>query len=84
MLVWWHRMAGANRNENQRYELGDNGPGRRQKPRGHPSNRSRGDWVGLDQKRFFELSDNRLTLSTPPIRLRGVPVTAVLIWERVA
>jgi len=39
------------------------------------------NWVGLAQRRFFEFSGNRLTLSTPPILVGGQQVTAVLIWE---
>ncbi len=41
------------------------------------------NWVGGDQIRFFELSDNRLTLSTPPMPMGGRQVTGLLIWERV-
>jgi len=40
------------------------------------------NWVGLAQRRFFEFSGNRLTLSTPPILVGGQQITAVLIWER--
>ena len=40
------------------------------------------NWVGLAQRRFFEFSDNRLTLSTPPMLVGGQQVTGVLIWER--
>ena len=39
--------------------------------------------VGVDQERLVELAGNRLTLSTPPILLRGIQQTAHLIWERV-
>jgi hypothetical protein len=41
------------------------------------------NWVGVDQERLVELKGNRLTLSTPPILLRGIQQTAHLIWERV-
>ena len=41
------------------------------------------NWVGVDQERLVELAGNRLTLSTPPILLRGIQQTAHLIWERV-
>ena len=41
------------------------------------------NWVGVDQERLVELTGNRLTLSTPPILLRGIQQTAHLIWERV-
>ena len=40
------------------------------------------NWVGLPQRRFFEFSGKRLTLSTPPILAGGQQVTGVLIWER--
>ncbi len=36
------------------------------------------NWVGGDQIRFFELSDNRLTLSTPPMLMGGRQVTGLL------
>ena len=42
------------------------------------------NWAGTRQKRFFEFSDNRLILSTPPIPARDDAITSVLIWERVA
>ena len=38
---------------------------------------------GTDQKRFFELSENRLQLTTPPINLDGEKAVGVLLWERV-
>jgi hypothetical protein len=41
------------------------------------------NWVGVDQERVVEFTGNRLTLSTPPILLRGIQQTAHLIWERV-
>ncbi|MGD0661468.1 MAG: lipocalin-like domain-containing protein [Syntrophorhabdales bacterium] len=42
------------------------------------------NWVGHDQKRFFEFSGNRLTLKTPPTPAAGTIVTAILVWEREA
>jgi len=39
--------------------------------------------VGSDQIRFFTLSGNRLTLSTPPLLMGGQQMTGVLVWERV-
>jgi hypothetical protein len=42
------------------------------------------NWVGQDQKRFFEFSGNRLTLRTPPIPTSGTTVTLALVWEREA
>ena len=38
--------------------------------------------VGQDQKRFYEFSGNRLTLTTVPIQFGGVQITGVLTWER--
>jgi hypothetical protein len=39
--------------------------------------------VGTDLERFFKLSGNRLSLSTPPVKERGTELTKVMIWERV-
>ena len=39
---------------------------------------------GTDQKRFFELSEERLQLTTPPINLDGEKAIGILLWERVA
>jgi hypothetical protein len=38
---------------------------------------------GTDQKRFFELSEDRLQLTTPPINLDGEKAVGVLVWEKV-
>ena len=40
------------------------------------------NWVCSAQRRFFEFSGNRLTISTPPILVGVQQVTVVLIWER--
>ncbi|MGL4378361.1 MAG: lipocalin-like domain-containing protein [Microcoleaceae cyanobacterium] len=40
------------------------------------------NWVGVDQERFFEFNDERLTLSTPLILIDGKLQTAYLIWKR--
>lgn len=40
------------------------------------------NWIGEDQVRFYELTENRLTLRTPPIPLGDDEVTGYLIWER--
>ena len=40
------------------------------------------NWRGTRQQRFFELSENTLTLSTPPTPFGGREVTGVLVWER--
>jgi hypothetical protein len=49
----------------------------------HPEVSSFPNWVGVDQVRIWELEGNRLTLSTPPLLIRGVQQTAQLVWERV-
>ena len=41
------------------------------------------NWEGHGQKRFFELSGNRLKLSTPPTLWGGEESVAMLIWERI-
>jgi hypothetical protein len=41
------------------------------------------NWEGQLQKRFFELSGNRLKLSTPPTLWGGGEVVGVLLWERI-
>ena len=38
--------------------------------------------VGQDQKRFYEFSGDRLTLTTVPIQIGGVHVIGTLIWKR--
>ena len=40
------------------------------------------NWVGSDQVRDFELSGNRLTLSTPAITIDGAETAVTLVWER--
>jgi len=40
------------------------------------------NWVGSAQRRFFEFSGNRLTISTPPIPMGGEKIVGLLIWER--
>jgi len=41
------------------------------------------NWEGQRLKRFFELSGNRLKLSTPPTLWGGGDAVGVLIWERI-
>ena len=36
-----------------------------------------------DQARYFELSENRLQLRTPPIKLDGEKAVGILLWERI-
>ena len=38
---------------------------------------------GTEQKRAFEITDNRMQLTTPPTKLGGEKAVGVLIWERV-
>ena len=40
------------------------------------------NWVGQSQQRTFELTGDRLTLTTPPTPAAGGLVTLVLEWER--
>ncbi len=41
------------------------------------------NWVGIVQERFFEFKDGQLSLSTPPLLLKGKQQVGYLIWERV-
>ena len=41
------------------------------------------NWVGIVQERFYEFKDGRLSLSTPPLLLKGKQQFAYLIWEHV-
>ena len=40
------------------------------------------NWVGGDQARYFELSENRLTLRTPPLTIGGQAAVGHLVWQR--
>ena len=40
------------------------------------------NWIGGDQVRTFRLDGDRLTITTPPIRMGGEDSTTVLVWER--
>jgi Lipocalin-like domain len=40
------------------------------------------NWVGTEQKRFFELAGDRLTLKTPPVTVLGEGQVHRLIWQR--
>jgi hypothetical protein len=42
------------------------------------------NWEGTDQKRFFELSDDRLVIKTPPIPALGTEWVLSLVWDRAA
>ena len=41
------------------------------------------NWEGQIQERFFELNDNLLTLSTPPLAYENETAVGVLIWKRI-
>jgi Lipocalin-like domain len=40
------------------------------------------DWIGTSQQRFFELSGDRLTLTTLMQQIAGVESKTVLVWQR--
>ncbi len=42
------------------------------------------NWIGTDQRRFFQFSGGRLTITTPPMPVGGRQSTVLLIWERVS
>ncbi len=39
------------------------------------------NWIGAGQRRFYEFSGNRMTLSSPPMHIGGEQVTVKIIWE---
>ena len=40
------------------------------------------NWVGTEQKRYFEFAGDRLTLRTPPLTFLGEAQVHSLIWQR--
>jgi len=40
------------------------------------------NWTGKAQKRLFEFSGDRLTLTAPPMQIGGVEQNLVAIWQR--
>ena len=40
------------------------------------------NWIGSDQVRNVRLDGDRLTITTPPIRIGGADAPTVLVWER--
>ena len=40
------------------------------------------NWVGTEQKRFFEFAGDRLILKTPPVTVLGEAQVHRLIWQR--
>ena len=41
------------------------------------------NWTGSKQVRYYKFENNKLILTTPPIRRGGQEVIGVLVWERV-
>lgn len=41
------------------------------------------NWEGGIQRRFYELSENQLKLTSPPTLWGGGQIVAVLVWERI-
>lgn len=41
------------------------------------------NWIDSDQTRFFDLSENRLTLRTPPLMIGGREAIGHLIWQSI-
>ena len=41
------------------------------------------NWEGTQQKRFFEMKNNTLRISTPPVNWGNKEQVAELIWERI-
>jgi hypothetical protein len=39
-------------------------------------------WAGMDQVRYFSLSDDVLVLRTPPMELAGAVTVSELSWRR--
>jgi hypothetical protein len=39
-------------------------------------------WTGTDQVRFFELEDDKLTITAPVDAINGLESISVLVWER--
>jgi len=48
----------------------------------HISGASIPNWIGSEQKRYYEFSENQLMLKTPPITLHGINSVRTLVWER--
>ena len=40
------------------------------------------NWTGSGQKRFVEMTANRIRLTAPPVLFQGKQVVGVLVWER--
>jgi hypothetical protein len=42
------------------------------------------NWCGVTHKRYVELSNSQLTLSTPPILINGELCTMQMFWQRIS
>ena len=42
------------------------------------------NWIGEQQERFYELREDKLTLSTPLQLVGGMKLSSHLVWERVS
>ena len=40
------------------------------------------NWIGSDQKRYYEFAGDRLTLTTDPFLGGGTQITGYIVWER--
>jgi hypothetical protein len=41
------------------------------------------NWVGTEQRRYYNFKDGRLVLRTPPMTIGGKRVTGELVWEKI-
>ena len=41
------------------------------------------NWVGHQNLRYYEFTDDRLTFRTPPFLMAGKEIVGVLIWQRI-
>lgn len=41
------------------------------------------NWIGTEQRRFYEFDGGRLILRTPPMAIGGKPMKGELVWEKV-
>jgi hypothetical protein len=41
------------------------------------------NWVGTEQRRYYQFKDGGLTLRTPPMTIGGRRVTGELVWEKI-
>lgn len=41
------------------------------------------NWVGTEQRRYYQFKDGKLILRTPPMLIGGERVTGELVWEKI-